>query len=315
MKLTIKDIAKLTGVGKSTVSRVLNNAPNVSEKTKAKVMAVVNEHHFTPSRSARAMRGVEPRAVGIIVTRLDSPSENRALRGMLSALQCHDCEHFIVESRFEPHLVQEHLRFFAQRQVDGIIVFAFSGLDEAILLPFKHKLVAMAQSYPALSHVVYDDYAAVTQLLAYLYRQQHRHIAYIGVDLTDNTTGRLRFQAYQDFCQQHQLIPHFALGKLDYYSGYKNIQTVLSDKTSAIVCASDTLALGVNKYLAEQGKSAVVVCGIGNNPLLKFLFPNTLSVEFGFYRAGQQAVTQLFALLDGKNACIQHCISPEFHQQ
>lgn len=69
-RLTIKDIARLSGVGKSTVSRVLNNESGVSQRTRERVEAVMNQHGFSPSRSARAMRGQSDKVVAIIVTRL-----------------------------------------------------------------------------------------------------------------------------------------------------------------------------------------------------------------------------------------------------
>ncbi len=69
-RLTIKDIARLSGVGKSTVSRVLNNESGVSERTRERVEAVMQQHGFSPSRSA--MRGQSDKVVAIIVTRLDS---------------------------------------------------------------------------------------------------------------------------------------------------------------------------------------------------------------------------------------------------
>ncbi len=68
-RLTIKDIARLSGVGKSTVSRVLNNESGVSQRTRERVEAVMNQHGFSPSRSARAMRGQSDKVVAIIVTR------------------------------------------------------------------------------------------------------------------------------------------------------------------------------------------------------------------------------------------------------
>ena len=84
-RLTIKDIARLSGVGKSTVSRVLNNEGSVSPQTRERVEAVIRQQGFTPSKSARAMRGQSDKVVGIIVSRLDSPSENQAVRTMLRA--------------------------------------------------------------------------------------------------------------------------------------------------------------------------------------------------------------------------------------
>ncbi len=85
-RLTIKDIARLSGVGKSTVSRVLNNESGVSERTRERVEAVMQQHGFSPSRSARAMRGQSDKVVAIIVTRLDSLSENLAVQTMLPAV-------------------------------------------------------------------------------------------------------------------------------------------------------------------------------------------------------------------------------------
>ena len=78
-RLTIKDIARLSGVGKSTVSRVLNNESGVSERTRERVEAVMQQHGFSPSRSARAMRGQSDKVVAIIVTRLDSLSESASV--------------------------------------------------------------------------------------------------------------------------------------------------------------------------------------------------------------------------------------------
>ena len=66
-RLTIKDIARLSGVGKSTVSRVLNNESGVSQRTRERVEAVMNQHGFSPSRSARAMRGQSDKVVAIII--------------------------------------------------------------------------------------------------------------------------------------------------------------------------------------------------------------------------------------------------------
>lgn len=108
-RLTIKDIARLSGVGKSTVSRVLNNESGVSERTRERVEAVMQQHGFSPSRSARAMRGQSDKVVAIIVTRLDSLSENLAVQTMLPAFYEQGYDPIMMESQFSPGLVEEHL--------------------------------------------------------------------------------------------------------------------------------------------------------------------------------------------------------------
>ncbi|MFZ7134763.1 trehalose operon repressor TreR [Avibacterium avium] len=306
-KLTIKDIAALAGVGKSTVSRVLNQDSKVSAETREKIQAIIQAHNFTPSQSARAMRGQGNPMIGIIVTRLSSNAENQALSAMLPLLYAANCEPIIVESQMEMHRLQEHLKFFQQRRVDGVILFAFSGLEEQDLQGWEKKLVVIARHYPQFSCVYYDEQRAVTLLLEKLLQQGHQKIAYLGVQESDMTTGYLRHQAYVRFCQDHQLTPNAVLGELSYDSAYQLASAVDFSQISAIVCATDTLTIGVVKWLQEHHITHISVAGIGNNPLLRFLFPQTLSVDLGFTTAGKQAVKQLFDLLENreiKASCI-----------
>ncbi len=124
-RLTIKDIARLSGVGKSTVSRVLNNESGVSQRTRERVEAVMNQHGFSPSRSARAMRGQSDKVVAIIVTRLDSLSENLAVQTMLPAFYEQGYDPIMMESQFSPQLVAEHLGVLKRRNIDGVVLFGF----------------------------------------------------------------------------------------------------------------------------------------------------------------------------------------------
>lgn len=306
-KLTIKDIAALAGVGKSTVSRVLNQDPNVSVETRKKIEKIIQDHNFSPSQSARAMRGQRYPMIGIIVTRLTSNAENQALSAMLPLLYKSHCEPIVVESQMSVHRLKEHLKFFQQRHVDGVILFGFSGLKESDLQEWKQKVVVIAQNYPDFSCVYYDEQRAVELLLDKLFAENHRNIAYLGVQEQDLTTGHLRYQSYLRFCQSHCLSPYAVLGELNYESAYQSAKNIDFSKVSAIVCATDTLAIGVVKWLQECNINCIDVAGIGNNPLLRFLCPQILSIDLGFVEAGKQSVKQLFRLLEygsNENICI-----------
>ncbi|MCW6555580.1 trehalose operon repressor TreR [Yersinia ruckeri] len=308
-RLTIKDIARMSGVGKSTVSRVLNNEGSVSPQTRDRVEAVIRQHGFTPSKSARAMRDHSDKVVGIIVSRLDSPSENQAVRTMLPLFYQQGYDPILMESQFDAERVTEHLNILRQRNVDGVIVFGFTGLSAEMLIPWQEKLVVLAREYPGFSSVCYDDDGAVSLLMDKLRKAGHQHISYIGVQSSDATTGMRRYQSYLNYCQRHGLTPTVTLGELSYQSGFQQASQVIKPDTSALVCASDTIALGVNKYLQQQGKQHIQVCGIGNTPLLNFLFPNSFSVELGYGSAGVQAAQQLLGQLNNGLA-IQQIIIP-----
>ncbi|CAI1095828.1 Trehalose operon repressor [Serratia liquefaciens] len=304
-RLTIKDIARLSGVGKSTVSRVLNNEGSVSPQTRERVEAVIRQQGFTPSKSARAMRGQSDKVVGIIVSRLDSPSENQAVRTMLPLLYQHSFDPIVMESQFETRLVEEHLHVLQQRNVDGVILFGFTGLTAAMLSPWQEKMVVLAREYDGFSSVCYDDDGAVRLLMERLHQQGHRHISYLGVQLSDATTGLRRHQAYLDACRQRGISPHVALGELSYQSGFQLAASAIEPQTTALVCASDTIALGAIKYLQQQHIAPLQVCGIGNTPLLNFLFPETFSVDLGYGSAGLQAAQQLLGQLSGEQGLRQ----------
>ena len=204
-RLTIKDIARLSGVGKSTVSRVLNNESGVSERTRERVEAVMNQHGFSPSRSARAMRGQSDKVVAIIVSRLDSLSENLAVQTMLPAFYEQGYDPIMMESQFSPQMVEEHLGMLQRRNIDGVVLFGFTGLKEEMLKPWKPSLVLLARDAKGFASVCYDDEGAIITLMQRLYDKGHRHISYLGVPHADVTTGKRRHEAYLAFCKQHNL--------------------------------------------------------------------------------------------------------------
>ena len=283
-RLTIKDIARLSGVGKSTVSRVLNNESGVSQLTRERVEAVMNQHGFSPSRSARAMRGQSDKVVAIIVTRLDSLSENLAVQTMLPAFYEQGYDPIMMESQFSPQLVAEHLGVLKRRNIDGVVLFGFTGITEEMLAHWQSSLVLLARDAKGFASVCYDDEGAIKILMQRLYDQGHRNISYLGVPHSDVTTGKRRHEAYLAFCKAHKLHPVAALPGLAMKQG-----------------ATDTLALGASKYLQEQRIDTLQLASVGNTPLMKFLHPEIVTVDPGYAEAGRQAACQLIAQVTGRS--------------
>ncbi|WP_373819431.1 substrate-binding domain-containing protein [Glaesserella sp.] len=304
MKYTIKDIAHLCKVGKSTVSRVLNDDPNVSEKTREKVKAVMESLGFEPNRSARAMRGAAEPVVGIIVTRLNSPAESQTLSAILYELHQQHITPIIVESQFQPEQVNHHLELFRQRQVNGVILFAFSQLPLTMIEQWKGSIVVVARQYPTISSVFYDDENAVKMLMERFYEQGHRQIAYLGVNDRDETTGQLRNRSYLNYCHTHQLPVNLVQTELGAENGYRNAAKLFEQQVSAILCASSSLAIGVLKYLQENGQNRPLAC-IGQNDLLQYVVPELLSLDFGYPQAGKWAVELLLKQLNGSRSVEQ----------
>lgn len=304
-KLTIVDIAKLSGVGKSTVSRVLTNDPKVKPETRLKVEQVIETHGYVPSKSAQSMRGGSQKVVGVLISRLDSASENRVVSSMLSVLYGAGYDVVIMESQLDSQKTNEHLDVLKRRNVDGVIVFGFTNCDVVKLESWQHRMVVVAMDTENVSSINYDNKTLIRNALAYLADLGLDDIAYVGVDESDTTTGRLRLQAYQEWCDSRKTRPQAVTGELSHESAYALVDQVLTDSTQAIVCASDSLALGVIKRLQELGRTEIRVTGVGGNPLLSFLFPNTFSIDPGYHQAGEKAANLLIQQLSG-NSSVQH---------
>ncbi len=299
-RLTIKDIARLSGVGKSTVSRVLNNESGVSERTRERVEAVMNQHGFSPSRSARAMRGQSDKVVAIIVSRLDSLSENLAVQTMLPAFYEQGYDPIMMESQFSVQLVEEHLGMLQRRNIDGVVLFGFTGIKDEMLKPWQPSLVLLARDAHGFASVCYDDEGAIITLMQRLFDEGHRHISFLGVPHADVTTGKRRHEAYLAFCKKHNLSAVASLPGLGMKQGYEQVASVLTPQTTALVCATDTLALGASKYLQEQRIDNLQVASVGSTPLMKFLHPEIITVDPGYAESGRQAAAQLIEQINGR---------------
>ncbi len=297
-KLTILDIAKLSGVGKSTVSRVLTNDPKVKPETRAKVERVIQDSGYVPLKSAQLMRGGSEKVIGVIISRLESPSENRAVGRMLQVLYQNGYDVVIMESQFDRTKTNEHLEVLHKRNVDGVIVFGFTDLDITQLNLWASRAVVIAMDADKVSSINYDNYGVIQGALAHLTSKNRVHISYIGVDPSDKTTGKLRLDSYLDWCKQSGCIPNYRTGRLHHESAYQLVDDVLNEQTQAIVCASDTLALGVIKRLQELGRDDIAVTGVGGNELFSFLFPNIYSIDPGYAQAGEKAANLLILQLN-----------------
>lgn len=309
-KLTIHDIAKLSGVGKSTVSRVLTNDPKVKPATREKVEQIIRESGYVPSKSAQSMRGGSQNVIGVIISRLDSPSENRAVGSMLNTIYAAGYDAVIMESQFDRQKTNEHLDVLKKRNVDGVIVFGFSDLDTEKLAVWQGKSVVIAMDTEVTSSINYDNRGVIEHALQHLAGMGLDDIAFIGVDPSDKTTGKLRLDTYLSWCQLRQLQPNYQTGQLHHESAYHLTDKVLTESTQAIVCASDTLALGVIKKLQELGREDVTVTGVGGNELLSFLFPKVHSIDPGYIQAGQQAANLLISHINGDSEPIHITQSP-----
>jgi DNA-binding LacI/PurR family transcriptional regulator len=260
--VTIRDVAREAGVSPGTVSRAINNSPLVNERTRERIMAVVEALNYTPNPVARRLSIGKTLAIAVIVPFFTRPSVSERLNGVVSSLA--ETEYDLVIHNIETPEQREHcFRTIPHReQADGVLVISLSPTDEETerLAEAQLPIVFIDADHPALTmyhQVTVDDVAGGRRATEYLIRLGHRRIGFIGDSIGDVIGNALNFtssrERYQGYCEALRAA---GIGPCPQYYGedqhgreeareLARRMLTLPQPPTAIFAASDTQAVGV----------------------------------------------------------------------
>jgi LacI family transcriptional regulator len=310
-KLTIRQIAKLAGVSRSTVSRVINDHPSVSPETREQVLQVVAETGFHPDPIARSLSSRRADIIGLVVplaiqSLFEDPFFPRLMQGISKGCD----NHGYTLTLFLLHSLEDEAKLYARisrRQLlDGVIVTATRGGDPLIPQLIAKRIPFVMHGRHEDSRVSFVDvdnmtgaYTAVTHLV----RLGRRRIALIAGPL-DSLAAEDRKRGYLNALQARRvgvdesLIVH---GDFTETSSYEAMQRLLPRRPDAVFIASDSMALGALRALREAGRRVpddVAVVGFDDMPQAATSEPPLTTVRQPIQRAGALAVEMLIDILD-----------------
>lgn len=302
--VTINDIARLSGVSKSTVSRYLNNG-SVSNKTKHKIQEVIEATNYSPNSFAQSLKAKKNSLIGTIVPRLDSPSIVESLAGIDKKISSSNYELLILNTYQTPSREKSAIETFVKQKVGGIILFA-TMLDEdylAMLQRLSIPVIVVGQKAKGLHNILYSDYQAGLDIGEYITQLGHKKIAYFGVTEADISVGINRKKGLQD-----------GVGKLskeiEYYeTNFKTkdayelaLKVLPTAKATYFTCATDNIALGVLKAARELNLDVpgkISISGFGGSNITDSVSPTITTIKYDYEKAGQTAIESMISLLDG----------------
>jgi LacI family transcriptional regulator len=260
---TIRDVAKRAGVGVGTVSRVLNNNPAVSDGTRRKVLAAIDELSYTPNPSARRLSLGKTLSIAVIVPFFTRPAFVERLRGVEYALSQseYDLILFNVETTVERDIYFRELP--RRERVDGLLVISLSPPNGEVnyLLQAEVPTVLIDAYHPSLDHVVIDDVAGGRLATQHLIDLGHGKIGLVSDPLVNPfnfVSSRDRYQGYRQALAEagisfrpeyHRQAPH---GREEARQMATNLLS-LPDRPTAIFATSDTQAVGVLEAAQNMG--------------------------------------------------------------
>jgi len=308
-KLTIQDIARLAGVSKATVSRVLNHKPDVDPETRERILRIMDEQGFVPSVTAAGLAGGRPRMVGVLVPSLIWDFIPEIVQGVAEVVQQSSYELILYSISFNHDRNAALDRILDARLTAGLVAIT-PGVSSARLTQLHDQgfpvVMIDDQNLPTSAPWVGADnrsgaYAATRHLLSL----GHRRIAHIQGP-PDYQCSQERYQGYCQALVEAGLTPDPGLvvqGNFEPPSGYECARTLFSidEKPTAIFAANDNMAWGVLEVAEEYGLRVpgdVAVVGFDDTPPSSHKRPPLTTVRQPFHEMGQRAAELLLGLLE-----------------
>jgi LacI family transcriptional regulator, sucrose operon repressor len=303
--VTIKDIAEMASVSRSTVSRVLNNSGYVSDDARKRVEEVIEKTGYVPSRYAKSLRTKKTKVIGVILPTIQTETPSRVVTGLGKELSKHGYQILLANTNHNKEKELEYLDLL-MRQVDGIVLIATNTKPELMqkINEISLPIVLIGQEAEGVMCVTYDDYHVARELTAFLIEKGHKRIGFIGVDESDRAVGYLRKKGFFDEMMAHHLAIEEAWiqkAVFDIDSGYTAMENMIkccSKRPTAIVAVTDRLAIGAISYLKQQGFNVpkdMAFIGIGASELSQYVDPSLTTVDYKNEKAGEEAARQILA--------------------
>ena len=202
-KVTIKDVAELAGVSKSTVSRYLNHG-YISLEKQQRVREAIEQTGFKSNFFAKRLKTQESKLIGIVLPRMDSVTVGKLLSGINRIFDPAGYQGILLVSHLSIEKELENIQNLQQQGVDGILVDSVGLTDRHIELAKTTSvpIVYTGQWNEAVPSIKIDDWAAGRMVGAYLRQMGHRHAVFAGVTQTDKAVGVDRRQGFVEaFCE------------------------------------------------------------------------------------------------------------------
>ncbi len=320
---TLEEIAKLAGASRSTVSRVINNDPHVSNETRQRVQEVIRALNFQPNWAARSLAGGRARVVGLVipmgVSRLfTDPFFPLLIQGVSSA--CNAREHMVMlwlaEPDYERRMISQVIH---NGLIDGVVVSSSligDPLVDALLqtnIPFV--LVGRPPSNQHASYVDIDNRESAREAVAHLLRCGRQRVATI-TGMQTIGAGQERHAGYLAALRERGVSPDpglIAEGDFTEAGGYQAAQRLLPQRPDGIFCGSDMMAIGALRALREAGLHVpddVAIVGFDDIPAASHTVPPLTTVRQPIYRTGAVAAETLIDLIEDPSSGPRRIVLP-----
>lgn len=321
--MTIKDIARESGYAVGTVSRVLNNHPDVSEKARKTIMAVVEKHHFKLNSNAKHLKQQASSGIAIIV----KGSQNMLFASIVERLQRllsgKKYASFIYYIGEEENEVERAERVCLERHPLGIL-FLGSDLEffkerfDRLEIPCVLVTNSAAElGFDNLSSVSTDDEAGAQAAVAHLLKLGHRNIGILGGYMEKSHAAHTRYKGCEKaFAEQGMKLEPGRQYRSAFFSmeeGYHAMEQLFEQMPdlTAVFAMADVLAVGAIRAIRDRGLRVpedVSVMGFDGIELGNYLSPRLTTVRQARERIADRSLEILLSDIAGERPAVHELL-------
>ncbi len=301
--MTKKEIARLCGISRITLDRVLNDRPGVSEAKRKEVLSFLEKHGYRENRIAQSLVRGESRSFGIIVFDLNNSFYAQMVNAFQQAAQEAGYVSYIMLSNKNPEMEQVLLEDLLARQVDGIVLnSAVKGPDYGgyLLNQGPPILSVMNRISPEVPFLGFDEYASMRELTAYAASQGFRRFYYVCPPLARKETSNMDslLRRRQGFEDEIALISGAWERTIDSPDFSMQLTEALKAESErpCILCTSDIYAVEIHRALMNEKFESprdYAIAGYDNIPMLHSFSPRLTTVSLNIAELGREAARLL----------------------
>ena len=265
--LNIKDIAKLAGVGVSTVSRVMNGHADVKEETRQHILEVIETYNYIPNNSARNLKRLDSNHIGILIKGMYNPFFARMVQQIEKKLGKAGYTTIVHYNMDDARDIDAAHEFIMEKKLKGVICLGgdFDTLKDNEVIRLKVPIVFASTQIPkTLNKEIYgsvliDNEKAAYSAVALLCRMGHKNIGIITTGGDDKSAGTIRTEGYLKALLDFGIAKkehYFELGAYTFETGYDGMKKLLAKAPdlTAVFAISDVMAIGAANAIFESGK-------------------------------------------------------------
>ncbi|MCR8845671.1 catabolite control protein A [Paenibacillus sp. SC116] len=313
MTVTIYDVAREAGVSMATVSRVVNNNPNVKPQTRKKVFEAIERLGYRPNAVARGLASKKTTTVGVVIPDISNSIFAEIARGIEDIANMYHYNIILCNADKKKEKEIRVINTLLEKQVDGLL-FMGGVITEDHIQAFRTAsvpivLCATKDENGIMPSVDIDHEAAAFDAVNTLIRHGHREIAMISGTLQDPANGYARFQGYKRALERAGIEykeDMVRIGNYRYESGVEAMQYFLGLKKrpTAIFSATDEMAIGAIHSIQDGGLKVpddFSIISVDNIRMASMVRPQLTTVAQPMYDIGAVAMRLLTKLMKKEN--------------